>query len=126
MNESPAGAVKALRGVREADHGHGSRTFSAGACRSCRRRRHAICGGGACRAARICLGAVAPVPWRAKEAEAALQGQKVTDETAAAAAAKAVAGAKPMEKNGYKIQITQTAVKRAILAAAGLPLPRRA
>jgi len=82
--------------------------------------------GEACRAARICLGAVAPIPWRVKEAEAALAGKKVTDEAAASAAAQAVAGAKPMDKNGYKVQIVQTAVKRAILAAAGLPLPRRA
>ena len=82
--------------------------------------------GETCRSARICLGAVAPVPWRAKEAEAALAGQRISGETAAAAAQKAVAGAKPMELNAYKIQITQTAVKRAILAAAGLPLPRRA
>jgi xanthine dehydrogenase YagS FAD-binding subunit len=82
--------------------------------------------GDICRSARICLGAVAPVPFRAKEAEAALQGQRISEESAAAAAQKAVAGAKPMEQNGYKVKITQTAVKRAILAAAGLPLPRRA
>ncbi len=80
---------------------------------------------GVCAAARICLGAVAPIPWRAKEAEAALQGKKISEETAAAAAAQAVAAAKPMEKNRYKVKITQTAVKRAILAAAGLALPRR-
>jgi xanthine dehydrogenase YagS FAD-binding subunit len=81
--------------------------------------------GETCRAARICLGAVAPIPWRAKEAETALAGQRITGESAASAAQKAVAGAKPMELNAYKIQITQTAVKRAILSAAGLPLPRR-
>lgn len=82
--------------------------------------------GETCRSARICLGAVAPVPYRAKEAEGALQGRKITEETAAAAGERAVAGAKPMEKNAYKVKITETAVKRAILAAAGLPLPRRA
>jgi xanthine dehydrogenase YagS FAD-binding subunit len=81
--------------------------------------------GAACRGVRICLGAVAPVPLRSKEAEAALEGQKPTEETAAAAGERAVASAKPMERNGYKVKITQTAVKRAILAAAGLPIPRR-
>ncbi|HVR75577.1 MAG TPA: xanthine dehydrogenase family protein subunit M, partial [Planctomycetota bacterium] len=39
---------------------------------------------GACTSARVCLGAVAPTPWRAPAAEAALQGKPVTEETAAA------------------------------------------
>ena len=68
--------------------------------------------------ARICLGAVAPVPWRAKGAEAALKGKAVTAETAQAAADAAVAGASPLPQNAYKVKTAHTAVKRAILSAA--------
>ena len=68
--------------------------------------------------ARICLGAVAPIPWRVKEAEAVLKGKAVTDELAAEAGAKAVGAAKPLSQNNYKVQLTRTAVKRAIIAAA--------
>lgn len=68
--------------------------------------------------ARICLGAVAPIPWRVPAAEKALTGKKVTAETAAAAAEAAVTGAAPLSQNGYKVQTARTAVKRAILMAA--------
>ncbi len=78
-----------------------------------------------CRSARVCLGAVAPVPWRSKEAEAVLQNQLINEDSAGRAASQAVAQAKPMEKNAYKVTIAQTVVKRAILQAGGIPLPRR-
>ena len=70
--------------------------------------------------ARVVMGAVAPVPWRAEAAERALAGQRVTGETAAAAADAAVRDARPMSGNAYKVQIARTAVKRAIMRAAGL------
>jgi xanthine dehydrogenase YagS FAD-binding subunit len=69
------------------------------------------------------MGAVAPVPWRAEAAEAALVGKAVSEETAAAAGEAAVSGATAMSGNGYKVQIARTAVKRAILKAAGLAAP---
>ena len=72
--------------------------------------------------ARIVMGAVAPVPWRSKEAEAALAGKAVTAETAAAAAEAALAKAEPLSQNAYKVQVAKTAVERAILKAAGLPI----
>jgi xanthine dehydrogenase YagS FAD-binding subunit len=72
------------------------------------------------RGARIVMGAVAPVPWRSEAAEAALAGKTVSDVAASAAADTAVAGAKPMTQNAYKVQIARTAVKRAILKAAGM------
>jgi xanthine dehydrogenase YagS FAD-binding subunit len=75
--------------------------------------------GSAVKAARIVLGAVAPVPWRTPAAEMVLVGKPVTEAIAAAAAAAAVAGAKALSGNAYKIQIAKTAVKRAILKAAG-------
>jgi xanthine dehydrogenase YagS FAD-binding subunit len=70
--------------------------------------------------ARVVMGAVAPIPWVAAAAERALVGQTLTAETASKAADAAVQGAKPMTQNAYKVQIARTAVKRALLKAAGL------
>lgn len=72
------------------------------------------------RSARVVLGAVAPVPWRAPAAEAVLAGKPVTESLAEKAADAALADAKPMTGNGYKVQVAKTAVKRAVLRAAGL------
>ncbi len=76
--------------------------------------------GGTVGAARVVLGAVAPIPWRSPEAERALVGKPLNDATASAAAEAAVTGARALSGNAYKIQITKTAVKRAILQAAGI------
>jgi len=70
------------------------------------------------KSARIVLGAVAPIPWRAAKGEAALVGQKVTAESAQKAAEAAVDGATPLSQNAYKVQTAKAAVKRAILIAA--------
>jgi len=75
------------------------------------------------RSARIVLGHVAPIPWRAPAAEAAIAGKTVTDQTAEAAGEAAVRGATPLSRNAYKIQLAKVAVKRAILAAAGKETP---
>jgi xanthine dehydrogenase YagS FAD-binding subunit len=72
------------------------------------------------RDARVVLGAVAPIPWRSQPAERALIGRTITEVVASDAAVTAVAGAKGLSGNTYKIQIAKTAVKRAILKAAGL------
>jgi xanthine dehydrogenase YagS FAD-binding subunit len=76
--------------------------------------------GSTIRSARVVLGAVAPVPWRSRAAEEALAGKPLNEETGAAAGEAAIQEAKPMSGNAYKIQITRTAVKRAIMNAAGL------
>ena len=70
--------------------------------------------------ARVVLGAVAPVPWRSEDAERALVGKQLNETTAAEAGEAAVRAAQPMNRNGYKVQITKTAVKRAVLRAAGI------
>jgi xanthine dehydrogenase YagS FAD-binding subunit len=70
--------------------------------------------------ARVVLGAVAPVPWRSRPAEAALAGKPLDESTAAAAADAAVSEARPMTGNAYKVQIARTAVKRAIMRAGGM------
>jgi NADPH-dependent glutamate synthase beta subunit-like oxidoreductase len=67
--------------------------------------------------ARLVLGAVAPIPIRAREAEGYLRGKPLTREVAKAAAALAVEGALPLAKNGYKVQVTRALVERAILAS---------
>lgn len=72
------------------------------------------------RAARIVMGAVAPVPWRSTAAETALTGKRLSEQAAMEAADASVAAAKPMSGNAYKVQIARTAVKRAILKAAGM------
>ena len=76
--------------------------------------------GATVQSARVVMGAVAPVPWRSTAAEQALAGKTVTEETAAAAADAALRGARPLSQNAYKIQVAKTAVKRAILRAAGI------
>ena len=67
--------------------------------------------------ARIVLGHVAPTPWAAAQAEQALAGKAVTPESAEEAAKAAVADAKPLSQNGYKVQLAKVAVKRALLEA---------
>ena len=47
------------------------------------------------------------------------RGKAITMETAAAAGEAAVEGAKPLSMNGYKVALTKTVVKRALLAAVG-------
>lgn len=74
--------------------------------------------GGTVSHARIVLGHVAPVPWPSPEAEQALEGKSVSEETAMAAGEAAVSKATPLSMNSYKVQLTRVAVKRAILRAA--------
>lgn len=68
-----------------------------------------------CIDARIVLGAVGPGPVRASDAETILIGKPVTRETAAAAAEAALAGAKPLSKNAYKVEVAKVLVERAIM-----------
>jgi xanthine dehydrogenase YagS FAD-binding subunit len=70
---------------------------------------------GVCTDARIALGAVAPGPIRASKAEKMLVGRSIDEKAAADAAEEALAGAKPLSMNAYKIEIAKTLVKRAIL-----------
>ncbi len=75
--------------------------------------------GNTVKSARVLLGQVAPIPWRALGSEQALVGNAITPETAMAAANEAVVRARPLSHNKYKITLTKAAVKRAILQAAG-------
>ena len=67
----------------------------------------------------VVMGHVAPTPWRSSEAENALKGKAISEDTAAAAGKAAVASATPLSKNKHKVTLASVAVKRAILRAAG-------
>jgi xanthine dehydrogenase YagS FAD-binding subunit len=67
---------------------------------------------------KVVLGGVAPIPYRAFKAEAALKGKPIDETTAAAAGLAAVDGARPLSKNGYKVALTQAVVTRALLSLA--------
>ena len=75
--------------------------------------------GDVCRGARVVLGGVAPIPWRLAAVEAILSGQRVTPELAAKAGEAAIAGARPLAKNGYKVPMVRAMVARTILTVAG-------
>ena len=64
--------------------------------------------------ARIVLGGIAPMPYRASGAEEVLKGETITESLAEIAARAAVSGANPLKNNAHKVPITETLVKRAI------------
>ena len=63
------------------------------------------------------LGAVAPIPWRAREAEQALAGGMLDRARAASAADAALKDARPMSDNAYKVAIARALVRRTVLSA---------
>jgi xanthine dehydrogenase YagS FAD-binding subunit len=76
--------------------------------------------GSRCNKASIVLGAAAPRPYRVKAAEAQLAGSPINEDIARKAAQQATAGATPLAKNSYKIQIFEAIIRRTILRAAGM------
>ena len=77
-----------------------------------------LAAGGACKRASIVLGAAAPTPWRARAAEARLNGKEIDAGLAAEAGRAALEGATPLSGNAYKAPMFEALVTRAILAAA--------
>jgi xanthine dehydrogenase YagS FAD-binding subunit len=67
--------------------------------------------------AKVVMGHVAPTPLESPEAEKALVGKTITEATAEAAGKAAVASAKPLSQNAYKVQLARVAIKRALLQA---------
>jgi xanthine dehydrogenase YagS FAD-binding subunit len=80
---------------------------------------HTEPGGKLARNVRIVLGHVAPTPLVSEAAAKAVEGNEITEATAAAAGEAACEGAKPLSENCYKVKLLATAVKRALLTAAG-------
>jgi xanthine dehydrogenase YagS FAD-binding subunit len=72
--------------------------------------------GGTISAARVVLGAVAPVPYMVKEANQFLEGKPLTDNTASKAADLILKDAKPLAQNGYKVPIAHALIRRTLLA----------
>ncbi|MEA2688444.1 MAG: xanthine dehydrogenase YagS FAD-binding subunit [Candidatus Eremiobacteraeota bacterium] len=69
--------------------------------------------------ARIALGGVATVPWRARDAEETLAGEAPGDAAFRRAAEVALAGARARAHNGYKIELAKRAVVRALRTVCG-------
>jgi xanthine dehydrogenase YagS FAD-binding subunit len=72
--------------------------------------------------ARVALGGVATVPWRAREAEALLKGLKFDDGLAGRVAEAAFAGAQPREHNAFKVDLGKRVVARALHQAATMEI----
>ena len=74
---------------------------------------------GVVREARIALGAVAPLPWRARRAEQVLAGRPATAEWFARAADAELAAAAPLPDNAFKVTLVRNIVVRMLSALAG-------
>lgn len=70
------------------------------------------------RDARVALGGVATVPWRAREVEMLLKDQKFDDTLARRVAEAAFVTAVPRKHNGFKIELGQRVIARALHQAA--------
>jgi len=73
--------------------------------------------GGMVRDARVVMGGVAPIPWRAAKAEEFLRGKRLDESTAKQAAEIALEGAKPLKDNIYKVKLAQDLIQRGLLAS---------
>jgi xanthine dehydrogenase YagS FAD-binding subunit len=73
---------------------------------------------GTIRAARLCLGGVAPIPWRCASTEALLVGQPMEEATWRRAAEDALKEAAPLEQNGYKVPLAKGLILKAMKSLA--------
>jgi len=78
--------------------------------------------GGVIRDARIALGAVAPLPWRARAAERVLAGRPATAEWFGRAADAELAEAAPLPDNAFKVTLVRNVVVRMLCELAGTEL----
>ncbi len=72
------------------------------------------------RAARIALGSVAQKPWRLTPAETALAGQTLDESSVDRALEAALAAARPLAGNEFKVVLARNAARRALLTAGGV------
>jgi len=73
--------------------------------------------GGNIQNAQIALGGVGTIPWRSREAEQALQGKAANEETFKNAAQAAMANARPLHDNAFKVKLAQLCLRRALRVA---------
>ncbi|HEY7068179.1 MAG TPA: FAD binding domain-containing protein [Chloroflexota bacterium] len=64
----------------------------------------------------IVLGGIAPKPWRVTEAEDLLRGQPVQESLAADAGAAALANARPLSRNAYKVGMARDAIRDTVMS----------
>jgi len=67
---------------------------------------------------RIFCGGVAPIPWRLRKAEDGLKGRAASESAARQAAKAALAEARPLAENGYKVELLETILARAVRSLA--------
>jgi xanthine dehydrogenase YagS FAD-binding subunit len=72
--------------------------------------------------ARIGLGGVTTVPWRARDAESVLEGQTFNEDVARHAAQAAFASARPRKDNAFKVALGQRTLVRALNQAARMEI----
>lgn len=73
--------------------------------------------GGTITRARVALGGVGTKPWRAPEAEAALQGQRAESAVFRRAGDAALRDAKPRSQNGFKVELAKRCLAHALATA---------
>jgi len=71
---------------------------------------------GICKDVRIVLGGIATHPYRSREAEALLKGNKIDDALATEAGQVAMQPARPLRMNRYKVDLSKTLIRRALQA----------
>jgi xanthine dehydrogenase YagS FAD-binding subunit len=69
---------------------------------------------GQVRSASLVLSGVAPIPWRAADAERVLTGNPLNGETISNAAVACIADATPMPHNGYKVPLVRGLVQETL------------
>jgi len=74
---------------------------------------------GAVKDVRLALGGVAPKPWRALKAEAALRGGPATEHAFRAAAEAELVDAAPLQGNGFKVELANRTITAVLSALAG-------
>ncbi|WP_028935215.1 FAD binding domain-containing protein [Pseudonocardia spinosispora] len=77
--------------------------------------------GGIIRGARVAVGGTATVPWRLPEVERALVGHTAARQLWGDAAQHAASGARPLSRNGFKIELVKRTVARQLATVATLP-----
>jgi len=74
---------------------------------------------GVIRTARVAVGGVGTVPWRLPAVEQALRGRAPSAGLWSDAAARAADGAKPLQENGFKVELLKRTVERQLQKVAG-------
>lgn len=75
--------------------------------------------GGKLKSPRVALGSISPVPHQVEAVNSFLDGKTLDDATVSQAADLMLAGAKPLEHNGYKVPLAHALIRRTLLKLKG-------